>query len=354
MNNVKNNLIYRVFFVGFLSIFSICLLLLPFSLNKTNNTNLGSSFESNGLHLDESTQTEFQFTGSALTWLVNYYKSTASPGATPNSSYVYARDSLGYHPLTIAFDFASATRTLTSHASVRYYNNYSGAGSTGWLTPTINTDISLSVYDTLTDISLAGFPVFLTSSFTSMVNYSIKGAYYLPTGFNFDIRGVTITGLSNIDNNQYKNAIVYKYIDNNGLELSIYIYLGSANYLPTSRTYWFVQGESLTDNSFYQQGFNDGKQQGIGEGDTIGYNRGFTDGYSSGESSGYLEGIEAGSDVSFLALIGATIDAPIKAFTGLFDFDISMGDSSFNIKGFLLAILTVAIVIAFVRLILAK
>lgn len=118
------------------------------------------------------------------------------------------------------------------------------------------------------------------------------------------------------------------------------------------RTYFY--NTFLTDNQSYQQGVSDGYSDGYSDGDSNGYNRGYNTGYDVGESNGYNDGLQAGADVSFLNLIGATVDVPVKAFSGLFDFDVNMGGTSFNLKGFMLALLSVALVIAFIRIIMAK
>ena len=72
-----------------------------------------------------------------------------------------------------------------------------------------------------------------------------------------------------------------------------------------------------------------------------GYDLGHDEGYSSGLSDGYNNGFNAGlNDSGFMSLMTAVVDAPIKAFMGLFDIDI-MG---FNIAGVLIAILSIALV----------
>ena len=113
-------------------------------------------------------------------------------------------------------------------------------------------------------------------------------------------------------------------------------------------------GSSLTDNTYYNQGYSDGYNAGESVSYDTGYRNGYNIGYSNGEQHGYNVGLSSGGDVSFTNLIGSVVDVPVKAFSGLLDFDLRIGDSSFNLKGFMIAILTVAIIIAFVRIILAK
>lgn len=60
--------------------------------------------------------------------------------------------------------------------------------------------------------------------------------------------------------------------------------------------------------------------------------------HTSGYNSGYSAGIAAGGKNNFLSLMSAVVDAPLQAFTGLFDLEIL----GFNMKNFLLGIVSVA------------
>ena len=73
----------------------------------------------------------------------------------------------------------------------------------------------------------------------------------------------------------------------------------------------------------------------------VGYDLGHDAGYNSGLTDGYDNGFNAAlNDSGFMSLMTAVVDAPIKAFMGLFDIEI-MG---FNIAGVLIAILSIALV----------
>ena len=74
-------------------------------------------------------------------------------------------------------------------------------------------------------------------------------------------------------------------------------------------------------------------------------NQQYNQGQQAGYDKGYSAGITAGGNNSFLSLITAVVDAPITAFTSLFNFDIL----GFNVKNVILSILTAALVIACVR-----
>lgn len=93
------------------------------------------------------------------------------------------------------------------------------------------------------------------------------------------------------------------------------------------------------------QGKNEGYQSGFSEGQNQGYNTGFNTGKSEGYNSGYAAGAAAGGNNNFMSLITAVIDAPIKAFTSLLDFDIL----GYNMKNLALALLTAGLLVAAIR-----
>lgn len=85
------------------------------------------------------------------------------------------------------------------------------------------------------------------------------------------------------------------------------------------------------------------------------YDKGFSAGVNSinkndifnqGYTKGFSEGSAEGSNYTFMSLLGAVIDAPISAFTGMFDFTLL----GVNLRSFILAMLTLAIVIVLIRI----
>lgn len=146
----------------------------------------------------------------------------------------------------------------------------------------------------------------------------------------------------------------FQYFDDKGhyLEFSVKAYFANSNFALEPRTYYFSNTE-LPDN--YEEGYNAGLIEGSASGYNDGYTSGYTDGnnygynlgISEGYNDGYNVGIIEGGEYSFLGLIGAVVDAPIKAFTGLFNFEIL----GVNLSGFLLGLLTLAIVLAVIKLI---
>ena len=89
-------------------------------------------------------------------------------------------------------------------------------------------------------------------------------------------------------------------------------------------------------NSGYNAGFNDG------------YGNGYSVGLSDGKAIGRNQALASGNNYTFLGLLGAVVDAPITAISGLLNFDLL----GFNMLNFFYALCTCALVIAVVRMIL--
>ena len=110
-----------------------------------------------------------------------------------------------------------------------------------------------------------------------------------------------------------------------------------------------LQGTVMVQSGQYLNGYTIGYNTGSVDGFDSGYNTGKKDGYSSGYNDGYSSGLQV-SDGGFFNLITAVVDAPIKAFTGLLDFEIL----GVNMKSFVLSILTLALFVVIVRWVLGK
>lgn len=157
-------------------------------------------------------------------------------------------------------------------------------------------------------------------------------------------------------------------------------------------------GSSLSENEIYQNGYNVGYNKGFNDGNNNvinnpnnydlysktqydnNYNTGKTDGITIGEnnvkdnpnnydlynqtqydsnytngknvgySTGYNKGVADSNDYTFIGLIGSVIDAPIQAFTSLFNFDLL----GFNLLNFVKALFTLMVIIVVARFIVAK
>lgn len=108
---------------------------------------------------------------------------------------------------------------------------------------------------------------------------------------------------------------------------------------------------SVTDSSgdFYNSGYNNGYQdarEGFEEEKSGIYDSGFEQGKLAGYNDGYNAGKDVSNNYTFLGLIGAVFDAPIEAFKGLFNFEI-LGT---NMLGFVLALLTLSVIIVIIKI----
>lgn len=102
----------------------------------------------------------------------------------------------------------------------------------------------------------------------------------------------------------------------------------------------------VATSGYYSQGYMAGEKEGytkgLADGETVGYNKG----YEYGENVGYNRGVEGAGEYTFLGLFTAVVDAPIKAFLGLLDFEIF----GMDMQKFFLSILTAALCVAVYRL----
>ena len=89
------------------------------------------------------------------------------------------------------------------------------------------------------------------------------------------------------------------------------------------------------------------------EADTNAYNQGYKEGYAKAtntvnkDSASYQQGLQDSNayDYTFYGLMSSVINAPVQAFSGMFDITI-LGT---NLRAFLLALLTISIVILIIR-----
>lgn len=94
----------------------------------------------------------------------------------------------------------------------------------------------------------------------------------------------------------------------------------------------------------YASGNNIGYDNGYKVGQTDGYNNGYNVGNTDGYNTGFSAGVASANDYTFLGLIGAVFDAPIRAITGLLSFDVL----GFNMRNFVLSLFTLCIVLKLV------
>lgn len=379
----KKNKFLRITLIIFVSILSIIFAFMPFLIVKQNYV---------GVFAD-STSDYQSFTGSDVPFscqvsnidvannTVGYHRrifmsSKMDCDSSGSRSFIFrfynmfpflysSTDSGGISRIAYSFNFPSGN-TLSQMLG---YSSISGFSDNTYV-DSFTRIISSSSSDQFifyncsfnTDVSISSqfyvnIPFIITPSNSStgyIVNCYISGDtdFSVPIGCEFLWNSTFIYNFGN-GNGPTFNCFELKYFDSNNKFISIkFVNDSGSSYSFPNRIYYFSQVED--DNSYYRQGYLDGYNTGNADGLSSGYTDGYNTGYSNGQNAGYNDGLSAGADVSFLNLIGATVDAPVKAFTGLLDFNINMGGSSFNLKGFFVALLSIALIIALIRIILAK
>lgn len=97
---------------------------------------------------------------------------------------------------------------------------------------------------------------------------------------------------------------------------------------------------------FYNQGYQVGKSDGLTEGELIGFDKGFDEGYQVGKNAGYNQGLDNANNYTFISLLGAVVDAPIQAISGLLNFNIL----GMNMSNFFFGLMTIGLIIFIIRL----
>lgn len=108
----------------------------------------------------------------------------------------------------------------------------------------------------------------------------------------------------------------------------------------------YYKGYDAGEEVGYKNGEQVGYDSGYAEGDSVGYNRGYDAGYNIGNADGFTDGVASANEYSFAGLLGAVFDVPVQTFQGLFNFEIL----GINLSGFLLALLTLMIILAITKL----
>lgn len=177
---------------------------------------------------------------------------------------------------------------------------------------------------------------------TGYLSYTIVGSKYI---IDSDIVSVTLgfTNSVNTNNDYYANFI--RYNDKNGNFITFYFrtFIGASttNQLEP-RTYYFSNSFDLSDNEFFQQGYNEGLLDNQSNIYDNGYNTGFDDGFEDGKITGAVEA----NDYSFFSLFGAIFDAPVTLFTSLLNFEFL----GINLWSFITSLLTLAIILFVIKL----
>lgn len=177
-------------------------------------------------------------------------------------------------------------------------------------------------------------------------NGAIGGDY----SFEFPYSLISEGDYSPLLNNSYNWIRFYDSLGNSVTFFIMFYCTNDMALLPVSYRHETVYYNELTNNQIYTEGYNAGYGVGSTEGYDTGYNNGYGEGFDNGENTGYgngyIAGLETADNTTFLSLIGATIDAPIKAFRGLFNFELL----GVNMISLITGLFTLCVIVAIVKI----
>lgn len=276
------------YFPGLYNIFGL-------SATKTSNSNWRLSFNENlQVYYNENTYNYFLSKNTTLDWNLNQ----------DNAETV----------------FYSPSPTTSSSSFYVYFQHTYAMGNTQGLG-----DIVGCTY--------GGFELGNSSAFFDQINYRINfsSTYWTPYA------------------NNDSTLFMINYFDSNFSNFSIFFRLSFSTAfagLLSPRTYFFANDNS----NDYQLGYQDGFLSGVGTGNNESYNNGYDIGYDAGYNVGFNDGELNGTNYSFMSLIGAVVDAPVKAFMGLFNFEVF----GIDMRGFITGILTFCLAMILLRYLVVK
>lgn len=262
--------------------------------------------------------------------------STALPLTLPfllnNQPYVFLRG------LNISVRISTNSNAVTAF-SVVFNGGYEDVvvpvsatepSTTNFYIQSFNIDTSLPNKQPFKIWSDTQFTVSADSSLVRVkVGYLASGSRYLGWFFSFTLTDKTVTVTLKPSNGSIPvpiSTVVSEFV------------------IPFTSTS-YDEGYNAGYASGTNDGYNSGYNSGFSEGQSQGYNTGFGAGRNEGYSSGYTAGIATGKNNNFMSLITAVVDAPIKAFTSLLNFEIL----GYNMKDLALALLTAGLLVAAIR-----
>lgn len=252
---------------------------------------------------------------------------------------------------TCLFSASSSYLSGTDYITITpYFYNVSVSG----LNLSYN-DYSLFIAENGTYIEKDSFKITRGTYLDAMFSYSSTGInsygdYYMvrlysSSNFNCNVVKIVLSISSDINIPSAPNGFKYlslHYYDVNG-EYIVFSFIVSDSFVFNTRTYYLTS--NFTDNDIYIQGVTDGYNQGYNIGLNDGYDKGFSAGEIVGFDDGYNNGINDSNQYSFYNLFGAVLDAPVKVFSGLFNFNLL----GVNLLGLITGLFTLAVVIVILK-----
>lgn len=250
------------------------------------------------------------------------------------------------HEITVGFNFAVSGVIYSGSETFNIGDEDNAGDGSGQIELTnqnyntvITVDVDFSEYGLVSNLNF--YRVMYSSSYDtdtiSGTNYRYRYDMLTLTNFDTGFIRFTFSGVaSQVDNADWYNIMNYT---------------GWCDDVHT-RTYYLTYALSNNESydTGYEQGFADGSVEGSADGYTDGYDDGYGAGYNVGYGVGYNTGSSDSNQYTFINLIGATIDAPISAFRGLFNFSVF----GVNMTDFLTALFSITLVIVILKFVLVK
>lgn len=299
---------------------------ISYSLRNESVSGFGFTISSNFNALDYS-RAGFSSLSSFLLCLKSYYNSLSNVELfflpVSDCSLFNFNPSTNEHSFSFKYGSISLSAVYSGNS---FFNNYFclNRGYTGDISMHNNCLVSFSISRFCSDYNLSLYDV--------LSNFSIS----------FNAWGNTLPSLSS----SYHDCYIYPCLISRVNDVSAtsstssfknfnncYIFDEKLGFLKSFNSYlenWL----NLTNSTSYDSA----------------YNTGYNLGYNSGYSVGYNKGADNASSYTFLALIGAVIDAPVSAFSNLFNFSLL----GINLKDFILGLFTLCVIVTVVRLVLGR
>ena len=325
-----------------------------------------------------------------------FYSDHVNLGGT-NNHYIYDRSTMSWTPITMTFydssyhtidDFTFDKNYLWNNGdyviytfnSINYYfdkSNYSWypflVGNLSYGSSVFVIDGSIySYYDNYLTVYSDAYNNFRSTGVS--LNISNFDTYYLwsdgtdtyhsnyDTGTHYVFNKTTLQWdpiTSNINFSGYDTFTIDGLVIGNTHILPVTYYdNGYSNGYDLGYDNGYDDGFDTAENVNYDDGYADGYDKGNSDGYDNGYSTGYDTGLSQGNSTGYdngylvgynngyNEGINDSNTYTFNNLFGAVLDAPVKVFSSLLNFNFL----GVNLLSFITGLFTLAVIILIVKL----
>lgn len=245
---------------------------------------------------------------------------------TFNNDYYYAR-------FNIATGYIDGLPFNLNKSINNYHVNY-----TNFNTFTLTDMYKYVFYDTYNELH----DFHITSSRSSI------NLYFPRNGFTSnEFYKVTFSTHNTLISSAYEYRVTYTNVNNESFYFSTNVISKMNDYSIFSYDRFLTF--DLSEDTIYQTGYDDGYANGYNDGATTGYQNGLEQGKQVGYYEGKQDGILEGSNgnYTFLGLMSSVIDAPIRALSGLLEFEIL----GINFSDFFFGILTACLFIAVCKIV---